>query len=272
MRLIFIILLSLILSSCHSRNKDTKLNANQVITNFLALSSDPEAQGSILIYDLNQNQYYSNNFDWANTGQIPASTFKIPNSLIALELSIVKDESTLFKWDGEPRMFEIWQQDLSFKQAFHYSCVPCYQEIARKINTDRMNQFTNKFQYGQLDIGIENIDDFWLIGKSKINQFGQIEFLKKLYHSQLPISKSTEQVFKTLFISKKTDQYTLRAKTGLSVNDDEYNGWYVGYVEANDNAYFFATNLSPVKYNNSFNNKRKFYTIKALEQLGAINE
>jgi len=74
-----------------------------------------------------------------------------------------------------------------------------------------------------------------------------------------------------MFIVESNEYYILRGKTGLSINDEKYNGWYVGYVEANNNVYFFATNMSPVnKYDNTFNAKRKSYTIKALQQLGIL--
>ena len=73
-----------------------------------------------------------------NTGHLPASTFKIPNSIIALETGLIEDDSTLIKWDGDERRLPAWEQDLVFRDAFHYSCVPCYQEIARKIGEKRM--------------------------------------------------------------------------------------------------------------------------------------
>ena len=263
----------LFLVSCHQIKTDNNVNPKQISVDFKALASDASIQGSILVYDLNKNSFYANDFNWANTGRIPASTFKIPHSLIALELGIAKDENSVFKWDGAKRAYKIWQQDLTFKQALHYSCVPCYQEIAGIVGVKRMKEFVHKFNYGKMDINANNIDDFWLSGNSKINQFEQIDFLKRLYLSQLPISHRTERIFKHMFITQQTDKYTLRAKTGLAVNGGEYNGWYVGYLETVDNVYFFATNISPKQnHDNSFNNKRKSITIKALNQLGFINQ
>lgn len=256
-----------VLSSCQRTDSFVPTHPLYKQYEFQSLSIDKKITGSILIYDLNNNTYYSNDFDWAHIGRIPASTFKIPNSLIALELGIVKDENTLFKWNGDKNYLKIWQQDLTLKQAFHYSCVPCYQEIARKIVDKRMKRYVQKLKFGHMDIHPENQDDFWLVGESKITQFEEIDFLKRLYHSQLPISDRTEQIFKQMFIVKQTEDYTLRAKTGLAVRDKSYNGWYVGYLESNDNVYFFATNISPKgNYDKSFNNKRKDITIQALKE------
>jgi beta-lactamase class D len=227
--------------------------------------------GSILIYDFNNNNYYSNDFNWAETDHLPASTFKIPHSLIALDLGIVSNENTILKWNGKKRDYKIWQQDLTFKQAFHFSCVPCYQEIAQQVGEKRMNEFVRKFNYGDMEIYKDNIDTFWLTGNSKISQFEQIDFLKRLYLSKLPISKNTEQIFKELFIVNQNNDFTLRAKTGLSINNEKYNGWYVGYLERQKNIYFFATNISPKdKYQKMFNKKRKDITINALKQLNIL--
>ena len=268
--LLFILSIALLLS-CQSQKPVRIVESTQIPYVFDALNIDTDIKGSILIYDLNKNTYYSNDFKWAKIGRIPASTYKIPHSLIALELGIVDDENTLLKWNGKKRMFKIWQQDLTLKQAFHYSCVPCYQEIAREVGVKHMKEFVEKFKYGNMDIHAENIDNFWLIGDSKISQFEQINVLKRLYLSQLPISKRTEQIFKQLFIAKQTDEHTLRAKTGLAITDNKYNGWYVGYLEKNNNVYFFATNISPKEnYDKSFNNNRKTITIKAFKQLGIL--
>ena len=45
-------------------------------------------------------------------GQLPASTFKIPNSIIALETGVVADpDKDIFKWDGVVRSIEAWNKD-----------------------------------------------------------------------------------------------------------------------------------------------------------------
>ncbi len=268
MTILNLILIALILTSCHSYVKKTTIKSQNIHQDFQSFTNDKTLIGSVLIYDLKSNSYYSNDFNWAKTGHIPASTFKIPHSLIALELGLVENKNTVLKWDGKKRDYKIWQQDLTFKQSFDYSCVPCYQEIAQKVGEKRMNEFVQRFNYGIMDINANNIDEFWLVGDSKISQFEQIDFLKRLYLSKLAISKTTEQIFKDLFIVKQVDEYTLRAKSGLSITNGNYNGWYVGYIEKQNNTYFFATNISPQgKYHKTFNKKRKELTIKALNQL-----
>ncbi len=229
--------------------------------------------GSILIYDYKKNTFYSNDFKWAKTAHLPASTFKIPNSIIALETGIVENDSSISKWDGKERYLKVWEQDLKFKDAFKFSCVPCYQEIARKIGFSRMKSYLKKLDYKGMVFNEKTIDNFWLEGKSKISQFEQIDFLKRFFFLKLPISKRTSVLMKNIMIAEKTDKYTLSGKTGWGVRQGNNNGWYVGYVEVNNEVFFFATNVEPKKDFNidNFNSVRLKLTKEALKLMKIIN-
>ena len=102
----------------------------------------------------------------AEAGYLPASTFKIPNSLIALETGVVADaDSDDVPWDKVVREFDAWNQDHTLRTAFKASAVPVFQDIARKIGPERMQQYVDAFDYGNRDIGGAPIDTFWLNGK-----------------------------------------------------------------------------------------------------------
>ena len=58
----------------------------------------------------------------AETGFLPASTFKIPNALIALETGVVADaDGTMFPWDKVVRDFDAWNRDHTLRTAFKAS-------------------------------------------------------------------------------------------------------------------------------------------------------
>lgn len=276
MRILNIILIVFLLQSC-AENKKTKkeqkinLSENEIVKpEFQSIIDSSNVNGSILIYDLKNDLYYSNNFDWAKTGRLPASTFKIVNSIIALETKVVENDSTLFRWNGEKRDYKIWEQDLILRDAFKYSCVPCYQEIAREIGEKRMNEYLEKLEYKDMKVNSKNIDKFWLEGDSKINQFQQIEFIKRFFKSELEISKRTQDIMKKIFFIEKYGKYNLNGKTGLSIRNGNYNGWFVGYIESEeDNNYFFAINIEPKDTLNkkSFPKLRKKITIEALNTM-----
>ena len=278
MKKIYILSIVILVFSCTNKKTNSdkiqspEIEREIVVSEFQTLIDSADVKGSILIYDLKDDKYYSNNFNWAKKGYLPASTYKITNSIIALETGVVQSDSTLFKWNGEERRLKIWEQDMIFKDAFHYSCVPCYQEVARKIGVNRMNKYLDKFDYGKMKVDSTNIDLFWLEGESQINQYQQIEFLKRFYNSELPISQRTETIMKRMIVIEEDETYKLSGKTGWSIRDGNNNGWFVGFVEIKENTYFFATNIEP---NQNFNMDlfpmiRKELTFKALKQLNII--
>lgn len=275
MKLYLHLFLILCISSCKQQHKTnlSKSEENKIIkSEFQTIIDSANVNGAILIYDLHRNNFYSNDFNWTKQGKLPASTFKIANTIIGLETGVIKNDSTIFKWDGQERWLDLWEQDLILRDAFQYSCVPCYQQVATKIGPQRMNEYVKKIEYGDLKIDSNNISNFWLEGESRINQMQQIDFLKRFYSGQLPISVKTQKIVKQIMVID-TENYTLSGKTGLSISNEQYNGWFVGYIEVKDNVYFFATNLEPTNNNidlSDFIQTRKEVTLAALKALQVI--
>ena len=278
MKITSIAILLVLCFSCKNRKdttqkeKSTSIDRNIVKSEFQTILDSSDVSGAIVIYDLKKDLYYSNDFDWAHNGNLPASTFKIANSIIGLETGVIENDSVIFKWDGKKKWLKNWEQDLILKDAFQFSCVHCYQEVAREIGAKRMNAYVQKLAYGNLKIDSTNIDNFWLEGASRISQMQQVDFLKRLYNSKLPISKRTEHILKDIMRIKVTDQYKLSGKTGLSNVDEHYNGWFVGYMELKNNTYVFATNLEPKEAFDfdTFIKKRLDVTLLAFDKLGVL--
>lgn len=239
---------------------------------FQQIIDSANLRGAILVYDLEKDKYYSNDFVWSKEGKLPASTFKIPNSIIGLETGIIENENTIFFWDGEQRALDTWEQNLILKDAFQFSCVPCYQEVARGIGPERMKEYLSKYNYGSMEVDSANIDIFWLQGGSGINQFQQINFLKRLYKSELPISEKTEKIMKEILLLEENEQYKMSGKTGWSIQNGINNGWFVGYVESGSKIYYFATNVEPGEgfRMDMFPGIRKDVTFAALKTLDII--
>ncbi|NMC48776.1 MAG: class D beta-lactamase [Desulfovibrio sp.] len=178
----------------------------------------------------------------AAKGFLPASTFKIPNSLIALETGVAPGPDTVFPWDGTKRSIEAWNTDLTLTQALRVSCVPIYQEIARKIGPERMNWWISAMGYGNADIG-DAIDTFWLEGKLRISALEQAAFLQRLAHDGLPLSKRTMAQVREMLVEERSAHGVLRAKSGLTARVVPNVAWWVGWVEKGDKRWFFALNI-----------------------------
>lgn len=281
MKILYFLSVLVLLNACSEKKtssdqKESDLKAIEqqiIVPAFQTIIDSADVRGSILIYELENNKYYSNDFEWSQNGYLPASTFKIPNSIIALETGVVENDSTLFRWNGESRSLSSWEQDLVFVDAFHFSCVPCYQEVARDIEVERMTEYLDNLEYGTMDVDSTNIDLFWLQGESRITQFQQIDFLKRFYRSELPISDRTEEIMKRMMIIEENDDYTLSGKTGWSIRNGNNNGWFVGYIKSRNKMYFFATNVEPKEQfdMDMFPLIRREVTYKAFQQMGIIN-
>jgi beta-lactamase class D len=229
-----------------SEKHGVAIPAKEVVrADFQQYMDSSKVSGAILIFDPQTATYYSNDFVRSKKGFLPASTFKIPNSIIALETGVVESDTTILKWDGKKRRLQVWEQDLSFRDAFHVSCVPCYQEIARKIGSGRMKSCLGTLKYGHMVFDSASIDLFWLEGESKISQFEQIDFLQRFYNSELPISQKTTTTMKRLMVIEENENYKLSGKTGWAIRNENNYGWFVGYFEKGNSVYFVATNIEP---------------------------
>lgn len=197
----------------------------------------------------------------------PASTFKIPNTLIALQEGAVKNEKEVIGWDGMDKGFEAWNRDQTLETAFPASCVWFYQELAKRVGSGKYTSWLSKLGYGNGKIGAD-VTTFWLDGQLKISAREQIDFLSRLYEERLPFKKEHMRLLKKLMIVEENPRYTIRAKTGWAMRINPQQGWHVGYVETGEKVWFFATNMEIRKKGDE--KLRQQLTMEALKAKGII--
>jgi len=229
--------------------------------------------GSITIYNYKAHEWTSNDINDSNCPTLPASTFKIMNSLIILEEGLVNNEKEILKWPGNPDTLKYGNRpeinhDMNLAEAFKMSAVWVYLDLSKQIGKEKYKQYLAACNYGNADLSVAD-DDFWNFGNLGISPVAQIEMLKGIYEETLPFSKRSFQILKEMMIEKKTENYILRAKTGWTRDSGKDIGWWVGYVERSDNVYFFATRLIKDRenVNSNFGKCRKEITKKILAQL-----
>jgi beta-lactamase class D len=176
----------------------------------------------------------------ADQGFSPKSTFKIPNALIGLESGVIEGERHLWRWDGVPCRLRDWEQDLDLAGALKVSCVPCFQDVARRVGAQRMRGFLGDFGYGNQNIS-GPIDEFWLDGQLRITPRGQVEFLHRMLSGELPLKRSNVELVWRLLEIESGPGFTFRGKTGLGSQDGRAVGWLVGYVERAGHRWAYAT-------------------------------
>lgn len=178
------------------------------------------------------------NADRARRRYSPASTFKIPHTLFALDAGAVADEFQVFAWDGVKRSFPGHNQDQDLRAAMRNSTLWVYQGFARQIGEARARAYLRAIDYGNADPGSPR-GDYWVDGNLRISASEQVAFLRKLFRNTLPFKVEHQRLVKDLMIRQATPDWILRAKTGW---EGSY-GWWVGWVETADGAVFFALNI-----------------------------
>ena len=207
--------------------------------------SDEGTVGTFVGYKVEDYLVIASDTDRSGQAVLPASTFKIPNSLIALETGVVGDpDHDVFKWDGVVRSIDAWNRDHTLRSAIAASAVPVYQEIARRIGAGPMQEYLDLLEYGNRDIG-GGIDQFWLTGALRIDPVQQIDFIDRLRRGALPVSKRSQQLVRDILPVTKSGESVIRAKTGLvgAETGRPSLGWLVGWAEHGDAPTVFALNL-----------------------------
>jgi len=232
--------------------------------------------GSITIYDYKHDKWYFTDKKDAYRKTLPASTFKIINSLIALDCKVIADTNTIVKWNGQENRFKetlipAWNKDTNMKEAFKNSTIWFYVRLAGMIGLNNYYRYLRLANYGNGKISSGVNGDFWNYGDFGISPVGQIRFLKALYEEKVPFSKSSVHTVKSMMVLEKTPDYELYGKTGWSYDVFD-NGWWVGYIKKEDNVYFFATRITKDLNtpDDGFAAKRMEITKRLFSKLGLV--
>jgi beta-lactamase class D len=218
----------------------------------------------------------TNDIEDSQTLTLPASTFKIVNTLIALDTETIKDENEIIPWIDDydtvkyghrPNIYH----SMSMQEAYKLSAGWAYVALAKQIGKDRYRSILSELAYGNADLSIDD-PDFWNFGDFGISPVNQIKILVGVYEETLPFSKRSFEILKEMMVEQRTDDYVIRAKTGWTKDGGKDTGWWVGYIEKPDNIYFFATRLIKDVHepNPNFGNCRKEITKRICQQMGIL--
>jgi beta-lactamase class D len=202
-------------------------------------------RGTFVLFEPASDRYLVLDPARAKQGFLPASTFKIPNALIGLEVGSIGDENEVFHWDGKPQVRSEWERDQTLATGMRYSCVWMFQEVARRTGKARMKEWLARLAYGNRDIK-GGIDHFWLQGALRVSAMQQVDFLRKLAEGELAMTQRSQRLVRDALVFEKTPAYTLYAKTGSTGHVRNPVDWWVGWVERKGKPVaYFAMNYAP---------------------------
>lgn len=234
---------------------------------FRKFFEDEKIEGTILVYNEKDKRYIVYNPERARNQYIPASTFKIFNSMAGITYGAVKDENEIIKWDGVKRNREELNKDMDMREAFRISSVWFYQEIARRVGAENMQKALTENRYGNRNM-TGGLDRFWLDGEIRISPEQQVDFLRRMYFGKLSFSPESVRITKSIMLLKDEGNYKLYGKTGWMDSHGIDLGWIVGFVETADNTYFYALNVeSPIGTVKNFLTARRAIVDKVFKEL-----
>src|SRR5689334_8698326 len=101
--LVLLIGITLIVIGCATFDRGEAVDLQKHFT-------DAGYDGTTVVYDVVQDRYTIVNPQRADVALLPASTFKIFNSMVALETRVIRDENEVIKWDGVVRDNDAWNR------------------------------------------------------------------------------------------------------------------------------------------------------------------
>lgn len=210
---------------------------------------DPANACTFVLLSEAEDRYQVINSLRANTRYTPASTFKIANSLIALDTGALSGIDVELRVDLDSYPEEDWWQPAwatttyDLRGAFQNSVYPIYRSIASNIGESAMSQYLDRFDYGNQDIS-SGLDSFWVAGSVEISAMEQVGFLQRLHHNSVGLQQSTLDGLREIMLVEETDAYRLFGKTGAALlADGNVQFWYVGFVEKATGVHYFAFNM-----------------------------
>ena len=214
---------------------------------FVDFFKECNVTGSIAIYDMDKEEWMVSDTIGIYEATLPASTFKILNLLIALETGVIDDEEEVIHFKDKADTLRYGYRpgtyrNMTVSEAFEASAVWVFLDLAERIGKDNYRQYLQRINYGNQYVDEENLD-FWNFGELRISPVDQVNFLIDLYEERLPFSKKNIDIVKAVMLSEIGPNYTVHGKTGWTSEAGVNIGWWVGYVEKDDNVYVFATRL-----------------------------
>lgn len=220
------------------------------------LINDQEMSACFLLYDLKSQKFVKEyNPKRCKLRQAPCSTFKVVLAAMAFDDGILKDENTTFKWNGQKQFLDIWNQDHTAASWMKESVVWYSQVITKKMGRPKLQKYLHQFHYGNEDMS-GGLTDAWLTPApfSKqvqpsiaISGYEQIEFMKKLWTNQLPVTPHAHELTQKITLLEITPKgYALSGKTGSGFFDLTSNrriGWFIAHIKGNGQEYLSVLNF-----------------------------
>lgn len=202
-----------------------------------------EYEGSFVLYDSEHDAWNIHGKEHAALRVSPNSTYKIYDALFGLEEGVITPDNSFIPWNRETYPFEAWNADQTLQSAMNASVNWYFQSVDEQLGADTLYSYVQEIGYGNENMS-GDLSTYWMESSLEISPIEQVELLTKLYNNRFDFSPENINAVKDSIRLSSSDTRTFYGKTGTGrVDGQDVNGWFIGFVETEDNTYFFATNI-----------------------------
>lgn len=238
------------------------------------LFAEAGTTGTLVVHDHKTDKILVAGKARAEQPYSPSSTFKIPNTLIALRVGaisgmdeVIPPPTEPYLVRGKPFLPEACNRAVTVTAALQNSCIPAYQDIAGRIGVVQYNEFLVRMNYAPANVTAANLKDFWLTGAIALSARDQVAFLDRMIGGRVPIQPAHIEAMWSALAAGESEKGQMFAKTGYVFTSTPDVGWYVGWIRKDGEATAtFALNLDITAPEHA--RARREIALKALGTLG----
>lgn len=220
-------------------------------------AQDSTTESCFLLYELGVGEVRRDPSQACRVRITPASTFKVPHALAALDAGVVSGPDEVFTWDGQGDWPPSSRRDHTLASALRNSVVWYFQRIAERLGAEREQEYLQRLAFGNMD-SRSGPTSFWLGGSLQVTPEEQQAFWVRLYENRLPIAPAAVAAVKQMliqppgvivnaagaqrFLGPWPSRVVVSAKTG-SATDRSGRGvrWLNGQVERDGRVFVFVS-------------------------------
>jgi beta-lactamase class D len=179
----------------------------------------------------------------------PASTFKIPLSLIGFDSGILRDaDRPAWPYKEEYQAWiEDWKRTTTPQTWLRDSVVWYSQELTRALGEEKFHKYVEALRYGNRDVS-GGLTTAWLSSTLRISAVEQVSFVRRMVQRQLPVSRDAIDRTMAIMPMQESGGWRISGKTGTGfqrrpdgTNDpDRQVGWFVGWARRDGRVLVFA--------------------------------
>ena len=228
----------------------------------LLIAAAPEAppakfQSCFLLHEIGVGQVRRDPSAICDLRLTPASTFKVPHALAALDAGVLSGPDEKMIYEGGGNWPPSARRAHTLATAMKNSVVWYFQKIALRLGPEREVSYLKKFNYGNMDTS-SGLTTFWLGGSLLISPDEQLAFLLNLYQDKLPVSAKALEQLKAILVQPPGAVVNslgehpfdapwpagaiVSAKTGSATDAGGKDvRWLIGHVKRGDRSYVFVS-------------------------------